>query len=144
MSESKSKISLFGIGVGAIALLLALVHFWSGPFTEKPPLEQKVAEKVVAIKDATLAALKGEEFQAKPQPSGYDLDQILSIATALLGGIAMILGVVAYAQKEPMRAAGGAALLGGAAIAFQFLALALGAIILVLLISAVLGSLGIG
>ena len=38
----------------------------------------------------------------------------------------------------------GAAVLGGGAIAFQFAALALGMIVAVLLISAVLDSLGIG
>jgi hypothetical protein len=43
------------------------VHFWGGPFTPQPSLETSVAEKAVAIRDATLAALKGEE--PKPEPA---------------------------------------------------------------------------
>lgn len=144
MEKENTTLSFIGIGIGSIALLLALVHFWAGPFSPQPTLEQTVAEKAVAIKKATIAALKGEKSPAPEQVKSRDLDEILSIVTAVLGGLAIILGVIGYAKKEPMRVAGGAAILGGSAIAFQFLALALGAIIIAILIVAVLGNLGIG
>lgn len=145
MEKEKSTFSFTGIGVGAIALMLALVHFWAGPFSPQPTLEQTVAEKAVSIRDATVAALKGESVPApEPVASSYDLDEIASIATAVLGGLAVILAVVGIAMKEPIRVAGGAAALGAGAIAFQFAAMALGIIVLVILISAVLGSLGFG
>jgi len=145
MESEKSTISFFGIGVGALALMLALIHFWAGPFSPQPTLEQTIAEKAVSIRDATVAALKGETVEAQ-EPVGpkYDLDRILSIVTAALGGIAVVLAVIGIALKEPIRVAGGAAALGAGAIAFQFFAVALGLIALVILISAVLGSLGIG
>ena len=60
MEPKKATTSFIGIGVGAVALLLALVHFWAGPFSPQPSLEQTVAEKAVSIRDATIAALKGE------------------------------------------------------------------------------------
>jgi hypothetical protein len=144
MEKENTTLSFIGIGIGSIALLLALVHFWAGPFSPQPTLEQTVAEKAVAIKKATIAALKGEKSPAPEQVKSRDLDEILSIVTAVLGGLAIILGVIGYAKKEPMRVAGGAAILGGSAIAFQFLALALGAILIAILIVAVLGNLGIG
>ena len=144
MEKEKSTISFIGISVGAIALMVALVHFWAGPFSPQPTLEQTIAEKAVAIKEATLSALKGEEPSVPIQTKSYDLDEILGIVTAVLGGFAIILGVIGYAKKEPARVAGGAAVLGGGAIAFQFMALALGAIIIAILIAAVLGNLGIG
>lgn len=56
MEEHKSKISFIGIGMGSIALLLALFHFWASLFSPQPMLEQIVAEKAVAIKKATIAA----------------------------------------------------------------------------------------
>jgi len=143
MEEQKSTLSFLGIGVGAIALMLAIVHFWAGPFSPQPTLEQTVAEKAVSIKQATLAALKGEEAPA-PQSRSIDTDQAISIATAMLGGLAIILGVIGYAKKEPMRVAGGAAVLGGSAIAFQFAVIALGAIVLAILVAAVLSQIGIG
>lgn len=143
MEEKKSTLSFIGIGLGAVALMLALVHFWAGPFTPQPSLEQTVAEKAVSIRDATVAALKGEAAPA-PQKAhaGYDIDRLASIATAVLGGLAVILAVIGIALKEPMRVAGGAAALGVGAIAFQFAALALGVIAVVILVAVVLGGLG--
>ena len=91
----------------------------------------------------TSAALKGEEPAAPVKPSSMDIDQIVGLATAVLGGLAIILGVFGFAKKEPLRVAGGAAVLGGSAIAFQFAVIALGAIVLAILISAVLSQIGI-
>ena len=64
MDKQSSVFGFTGIGLGAIALLLAVVHFWAGPFSPQPTLEQTVAEKAVSIKNATIAALKGEEPRA--------------------------------------------------------------------------------
>lgn len=111
MSEQSSKISFTGIAIGAVALLLAVVHFWAGPFSPQPTLEQTVAEKAVAIKEATLAALKGEEPVVPVQEKGMGADQIVSLATAVFGGLAIVLGVLGFAKKEPLRVAGGAAVL---------------------------------
>jgi len=143
MDKQSSVFGFTGIGLGAIALLLAVVHFWAGPFSPQPTLEQTVAEKAVSIKDATIAALKGEEQRAPIKRSSMDTDQIIALATAVLGGLAIILGVFGFAKKEPLRVAGGAAVLGGSAIAFQFAVIALGAIVLAILIAAVLSQIGI-
>ncbi|AQZ93409.1 hypothetical protein ACFSB1_12130 [Halopseudomonas phragmitis] len=143
MDDRKSTISFLGIGVGAVALMLALVHFWAGPFSPKPSLEQVVAEKAVSIREATVAALKGEVAYSHSSKN-YDTDWVVSLATAILGGMAVILAVMGVALKEPVRVAGGAAVLGVAAIAFQFAVLALAALVVVILVSAVLGALGVG
>ena len=143
MEESRSTIGFIGIGIGAIALLLAIFHFWAGPFSPQPSLEKTVAEKAVAIKNATIAALKGEEFEEEVSRREIDLDQGLRIGASILGGLAIILGVVSFARKEPLRVGGGAAVLGGAAVAFQFAVIALGAIIGAILIAAVISQIGI-
>lgn len=143
MENKGSIISFSGIGCGAVALLLALVHFYAGPFSHQPTIEETVAEKAVAIRDATVAALKGEKTEKKAVASEMDLDKVMQIATALLGGLAIILGVIGYARQEPLRAAGGAAVLGGSAIAFQFAIIAIGAIVFAILIAAVLGKIGL-
>jgi hypothetical protein len=138
MEKQRSVFSFTGMALGAVALLLAFAHFWAGPFSPQPTLEQTVAEKAVSIKEATIAALKGEDPAAPVEPSSMDIDQIVGLATAVLGGLAIILGVFGFARKEPLRVAGGAAVLGGSAIAFQFAVIALGAIVLAILIAAVL------
>lgn len=142
MNENRSTIGFIGIAVGAMALLLAIVHFWTGPFSPQPSVERTVAEKAVAIKNATVAALKGEQIEEEASPRTIDLDQWLRGATSVLGGLALILGVVSVANREPLRVGGGAAFLGGAAIAFQFAVIALGALVLAILIGAVLTQIG--
>ncbi len=143
MENKKSLLSFIGIGIGSISLLLALFHFYAGPFSPQPTLEDTVAEKAVAIRDATIAALKGEEKEKKTVMSEMNLDKVVQITTALLGGIAIILGVVGFAKKEPVRVASGAAILGSGAIAFQFLTIALGVIVVAILVAAVLSQIGI-
>lgn len=143
MEESTSPIGFFGITVGAAALLMAIVHFWAGPFSPQPSLEESVAEKAVAIRNATIAALKGEKAEQKAAPSRFDLDRGLQIASSVLGGLAMILGVVSFAKSEPFRVGWGAAFLGGAAIAFQFVVIALSAVFLAILIGSVLSQVGV-
>ncbi len=143
MDKQSSKLSFIGISIGSIALLLALFHFYAGPFSPQPTLENTVAEKAVAIRDATISALKGEKREKKTIMTEITLDKITDIATAMLGGIAIILGIIGFAKKEPIRVAGGAAALGGGAIAFQFLTIAVGAIICAILIAAVLNQIGI-
>ena len=147
MISTPGKVARFGftgIGIGAVSLLLALVHFWAGPFSPQQPLEETIAEKAVAIRDATVAAMKGEEFESQPQAKRIDLDQAINIAIAVLGGIAIILGVIGFATGERKRAAFGAIFLGGAAIGYQFLTVALVAIIFAILVAAVLSQLGLG
>ncbi|MEQ8288851.1 MAG: hypothetical protein RIB78_03905 [Gammaproteobacteria bacterium] len=143
METKKSLFSLIGIGLGSLALLMALFHFYAGPLSPQPAIEDTVAEKAVAIRDATIAALKGEEKEKKVVTvSNIDLDKVVSIATAMLGGLAIILGVIGFVRHEPLRAATGAAVLGGTAIAFQFLVVALGLIVGVILIAVILSQLG--
>ncbi len=73
-----------------------------------------------------------------------DIDSITSIVTAVLGGLAIILGVFAYAKRENTRAAGGATILGGIAIAFQFAVIAVGAIVVAIIVAAIISGMGIG
>lgn len=143
MDDRKPALGWFGIVLGSVSLILALVHFYAGPFSPQPTLEQSVADKAVAIKKATIAALKGEEAEPKLTKRPFDVDQLIQISIAVLGGLAIILAVIGFAKKESHRVAVGAAGLGIAAIAFQFLTIALGAIIFVILVAAVLGSLGL-
>ncbi len=88
-----------------------------------------------------MAALKGEEIKKETWTSKWNADKFIDVVTALLGGIAIIIAVFAYIRKESLRVAGGAAVLGGGAIAFQFAALALGVIVVAIILSVVLSQL---
>jgi len=143
MSQSSTKFGFIGIAVGGIALLLALVHFWAGPFSPQLTLETTVAEKAASIRNATIKALKGEEYK-ETYKSNWDIDKVTNVSTAILGGLAFIFSIIAFAKQEPARASAGGAVLGVSAIAFQFIAMYAMALLVVLLIAAVLSSIGFG
>jgi len=142
MAHRKIKYGYAGIALGAIALIMVLVHFWAGPFAPQPTFEQTIAESAASIRDATVAALKGEDAP-RPQKRPIDLDRAFSTVAAVLGGIAIILAVISFAAKESNRVSIGAAALGVFAVAFQFLAVALAAIIFAIVLVAVISSFGL-
>lgn len=127
MKKPSSLISAIGIGLGAIALLLAFIHFWAGPFTAKPVFQQTVTDKVIALKESVLSTINGEELSAPEPQANRDIDKILAIVTAILAALAIILGVIGYANKEPVQVSSGAIFLGVSAITFKMLALYLSA-----------------
>lgn len=96
----------------------------------------------MAIKNATIAAIKGERIEEEVAPRRIDLDHGVRIITSDVGGLALILGIVCFAKGSRF-VSEGAAFLGGAAIAFQFAVIALGAIVLAILIGTVLSQIGI-
>ena len=141
MMLRNNKFGFIGIGFGAVALLLALVHFWAGPFSAVPTLETTIADKAASIRTATLRALKGEEYRELAK-SNWSTDKVTNVTTAVFGGLALIFSILALAKHEPKRVVLGGAVLGVSAIAFQFIAMYAMALLVVLLVFAVLSSLG--
>jgi hypothetical protein len=41
--KNRSTIGFIGMEVGAVALLVAIIHFWMGPFSPQASLERNVA-----------------------------------------------------------------------------------------------------
>ena len=132
-----SKCSFLRIGIGAIALLMALYHFWAGPFSPQPTLEEIVVDKAVSIKEKTIARLIRKEPEKPEVRLPMNADDKMQLTTAILGGLAVIFGVVGIAFKNPLRIAGGSIFLGAFAIAFQFAAYAVGMLVVAILVSAV-------
>lgn len=134
-----------GIALGGLALLLAMVHFYAGPFAPQQTLESLVAGKAVAIKESLLASLAGHQIPEKVSQTQYDADRILKIVTAVLAVGAVILGAIAGACKENPRAVSAAVMLGIGTLAFQIAMFAFGVIMTILLIVLVLSLIsGIG
>ncbi|RDL19428.1 hypothetical protein [Serratia fonticola] len=127
-----------GIALGGLALLLAMVHFYAGPFAPQQTLESLVAGKAVAIKESLLASLAGQQIPEKVSRPHYDVDRILKIVTAVLAVGAVILGAIAAVCKDNSRAVSAAVLLGIGTLAFQIAMFAFGVIMTILLIVLVL------
>jgi len=141
---SKSKLGLFGILFGSIALMLALVSFWSGPFSPKPTLETTVVEKATSLRQKAIDVLKGKEVKKTYIQPSWDIDKTIETAIPVISVFAILFGLFSFIKKESTRVAGGAAALGISAIVFQFVAMYAMALLVVLLIVAVLGALGGG
>lgn len=142
--STQSTFGFVGVVVGVVAFGLALAHFWVGPFSPKPPLEEVVAEKAVKIRDAVVAKLKGEEKATPAQAQSFDTDRVVTISTIVASFLAIVLAVVSYIRREDKRVSGSAVALGGVALAVQYLAVAIGAIVLAILVAAVLSKLDFG
>lgn len=119
---SKSNHGMKGVIAGSIALILALVHFWAGPFNPEPTFESVLSDAAESIKQTTKRLVDGEPVASKADLSDLNIDKIIQIVVAVLGGIAVILAAFSFSNHESQRAAISAAALGVGAIAFQFIA----------------------
>ena len=75
MKNIQNKLGYIGLALGAVALLLALIHFWAGPFSSQPTLETVIADKAASIRDSTIKALKGEEYR-EVVTSAWNADRV--------------------------------------------------------------------
>ena len=126
---------------GGLAFLLVLLHFFAGPFDPPPPLELSIAEKAVAIRDATVAALKGEEYEVASQPPERSVDDYLRYVALAAAALAVLLGAVGFVRHEAPRALIAGAGLGALAITFQVAITLFFALLFCLLLTAVLDKL---
>lgn len=129
-----------GIFFGVIALALTIIHFTVGPFNSQPPIEEVVAEKALKIQSAVKAALKGEKISISRPKRSFDIDKIVSLSTVMFSLTAIVLAVISYLRREDTRAVVCAAGLGAGAIALQYFAVAIGALVFAVLIAAVLSN----
>ena len=116
----KSTFGIFGVILGFLAFAAVVGHFFAGPFDPPPPLETSIAEKAVSIRDATVAALKGEEYEAKSNVQPRTLDDYLTYSFLALAVIAILMSVIGFVRHERWRPSIAGAALGGLAITFQF------------------------
>ena len=134
----KQIFGLIGIIIGSAALLLSIVHFIVGPFST--PQAETTSEQN-SLKQLAINLVFDREEQTSPtvQQNSWSADRITLLIIALSGGLALLMGMMSFIQREPWRLALGAATLGAYAISFQFVAmyamLVLAIIVVVVLVS---------
>lgn len=144
MTDTASTGSQFGIAsvvIGFVAFAAVVGHFFAGPVDPPPPIETSIAEKAANIRDATVAALKGEEYEAQETVRPKTLDDYLTYSFLAAGMLAILLAVIGFIRHERIRPAIAGAALGGLAITFQFAVVLFMTLLFVLLVSAVLDKL---
>jgi hypothetical protein len=138
--------------IGSIAISAAFLGFLSvlvGPSVvdamyPKPPLEERVADKVVAMRDSIKSRLKGEPRPAPSIQQRFDKDELPYSISLALAGIGVIGGCVGYLRREDHRFAYIACGVGAVTLVWHALLLALGAVAFCLIVFAVISWLGGG
>ena len=144
MTEDSKKTSQFGtlaVILGFLAFAAVVGHFFAGPFDPPPPLEVSIAEKAADIRDATVAALKGEEYEARDVSQPRTLDDYLTYSFMALAVSAILMAVIGFIKHERIRPSIAGAALGGLAIAFQVAIMLFMALLFVMLLAAVIDKL---
>ena len=107
--------------VAAATLILTLAVHYGGPFAAQQSVGVSLGEVAADIAKSAARSMIGAE-QPAPTPVARNIDDYLGMATAVLAGIAVIMGIAALIRHEVWRPALGAIVLAGGAILFQVFA----------------------
>jgi hypothetical protein len=137
------RLGVLGCIIGLLALAAAVLPQWLLPvLVPSKPLDQIIVETGQRVKARLLAKAKGVEYQSNQEPSSSErLHQLFSIAAVSLGTLAIAFAVFALIRREEKLYAKVAGGLGAGALAYQLFALAIGALIVIAIVYAVLGHL---
>ncbi|WP_347116364.1 hypothetical protein AAHB66_11545 [Leclercia sp. S52] len=135
---SQNKFSSLGMLLGAIALVLGMVHFSFGPFSSPPPsLEMVVAEQVAAVKKGIIAGITGKT-PATAENRTLDVDRLIhngGIVLAIAGlGLAFIGGM----RKENRWGIRGAMTFAGETLIFHTVLFGIGVVCAILVLMVIL------
>ncbi len=137
--------------IGVLALVFAIVGLAASIFgydvaeaiQPSPPVEEKVANLTVRVKDAIIAKLRDRDAVIATPVREHDWHITIPKLAMGLGMLGLIGAAVSYTRGESRAFAVSAAGLGVVALAWQAMMISLGAILIIVIIFAVLNSLGI-
>lgn len=140
------SLAMIGLALGAIALLVAATHFALGPIEPGPGFEVVAARSARAIREAVVAAAKGERQSVTQVQTRQRIgpDDLVRAGATVMGAMAMIAGVIGFVRREDRRSCAAAVVLGGAAVAFHVAMVAIGVMAMILLIGTIIGTFGVG
>ena len=141
----RSIIGTIAVSAAFLGLLCVLV----GPSVAdamypRPPVEERVADKVVAMRDTLKSRLKGETRPAPSLQQRFDRDELPYSISLALAGIGIIGGCVGYLRREDQRFAYVACGVGAVTLAWHAVLLALGALALCVIVFVVISWIGGG
>jgi small-conductance mechanosensitive channel len=140
-TANNSMFGMLAIALGFLAFAGVVGHFFLGPVDPPPPIEVSIAEKAVSIRDATVAALKGEEYEAERNVRARTLDDYLTLSLVALAVVSILLSVIGFVRHERLRPSIAGAALGGLAITFQFATIVFFGLLCAIVLAAVIDKL---
>jgi len=138
---------IVGIAGLVIAILGLVASIFGSDIAEaiqpSPPIEEKIADLTVRVKDAVIAKLKDRDSVLAVQDHGRDWHTTIPKLAIGLGMFGLIAAAISYTRGENRAFAVSAAGLGVVALAWQAMMISLGAIVVIIIIFAVLNALKI-
>ncbi|MCZ0814130.1 MAG: hypothetical protein ACQEVT_09780 [Pseudomonadota bacterium] len=117
----KATLGWFGFVTGALALILTIAIFWSGPFAPQQSAAVGLGELAADIAKSAARSVAGQPPPAPVAPT-RGIDDYLAVGVGVLAGLAVIIGIASFIRHEPKRVALSGVTLGGFAIGFQLFA----------------------
>jgi hypothetical protein len=139
-----ARYGLLSVAFGFLAFAAVIGHFFVGPLDPPAPVEVSIAEKAASIRDATVAALKGEEYEAESNPPARTMDDYLTYAFLGLALLAILLAITSFIRHEPWRPGAAGVALGVLAVSFQFAVAVFFGLLCALVLAAVIDKLDFG
>jgi hypothetical protein len=142
-SKKKNTLAAIGSIIGFIALVFAFLSPWIADAIDPPdkPVEESVVDFATKLKNAAAAKMKGEEYEGELDekvPSDY-----LPPVVIAFGMIGVGFGLGSFFAGEKKSFAGCAVTLGVSAAVVQWSIVLVAALLIIFLVVAVLGALGI-
>ena len=132
----KPILGILALVIASLGLLLAIIGADIAEAIEPtPPIEEKIADVTVRIKDAVLAKLKNREAVIAPQESSFSWHEALPKAGLGLAALGLIGGASSYARGENRAFAVSAGSIGAVALAWLALMVGLGVTLLIVIFS---------
>lgn len=136
--------------IGIIALAIAILGLVGSIFGSdiaeaiqpSPPIEEKIADLTVRVKDAVIAKLRDRHSVLAVQDHGHNWHSTMPKLAMGLGMLGLIAAAISYTRGENRAFAVSAAGLGVVALAWQAMMISLGAIVVIVIILVVLNALG--
>lgn len=137
--------------IGILAVIAAIIGLITSVFDYEiaeaiqpsPPVEEKIADFAVRVKEAVVAKLKDKEAVIASGPQEMRWHATIPKVAQGLGILALITAAISYIRGERRQYAVSAAGLGVVAIAWQAVMMSIGAIISIVIIFAILSALGV-
>ena len=140
-TADNSMFGMLAVVLGFLAFAAVVGHFFVSPVDPPPPIEVSIAEKAASIRDATVAALKGEEYEAERNVRPRTLDDYLTYPFIALAVAAILLSVIGFVKHERLRPSIAGVALGGLAITFQFATMVFFGLLCAIVLAAVIDKL---
>ena len=105
--------------LGAVALFIAILNIFGGPFSSSPSIGQQIGEIAADIRASALRKLSDEE-SPPVTARGWTIDRALLVAAPLIGVIALLCAIVSTFAGDPRKLALYGAAFGASAIVMQF------------------------